>query len=122
MGKRFLTRATYPVSVGPQSTDSNHPSSASYPFFRVKTAQTISRCYRGGHMDSPSSRLVLGGMRAALLVLLAICLAPLTWAQHGSEGTVTVTVVDPSGSVVQGAQLELRDAATNDVRKAETQA
>jgi len=43
------------------------------------------------------------------------------WAQHGSEGTVTVTVLDPSGSVVQGAQLELRDLATNDVRKGETQ-
>jgi len=43
------------------------------------------------------------------------------WAQHGSEGKVSVTVVDPTGGVVQGAQLELRDLATNEVRKGETQ-
>jgi hypothetical protein len=73
-------------------------------------------------MISASSRLVLGGMRASLPMLLALFLASLTWAQHGSEGTVTVTVVDPSGSLVQGAQLELRDLATNDLRKGETQA
>src|SRR5437879_11018319 len=46
---------------------------------------------------------------------------PSVQAQHGSEGTVTVTVLDPSGSVVQGADLELRDVATNSVRKATTQ-
>jgi hypothetical protein len=55
------------------------------------------------------------------MVLLALCVVPSTWAQHGSEGTVTVTVIDSSGSVVQGAQLELRDLATNEVRKGETQ-
>jgi hypothetical protein len=42
-------------------------------------------------------------------------------AQQGSEGRVTVTVLDPSGSIVQGAQLELRDLATNNVQKADTQ-
>ncbi|MFZ1159145.1 MAG: carboxypeptidase-like regulatory domain-containing protein [Candidatus Sulfotelmatobacter sp.] len=68
-----------------------------------------------------SSHRVLGGLTAVLSVLLALCLVPTAWAQHGSEGTVTVTVLDPSGSVVQGAQLELRDLATNDVRKGETQ-
>ena len=47
--------------------------------------------------------------------------APLVQAQHGSEGTVTVTVLDPSGSVVQGADLELVDVATNSGRKASTQ-
>ena len=61
---------------------------------------------------------VLGSFAATLLFALTM---PLGWAQHGSEGTVTVTVLDPSGSVVQGAQLELRDLATNDVRKGETQ-
>ena len=71
-------------------------------------------------MASESSRLMLGGMRASLLILLALCVAPLTWAQHGSEGTVTVTVVDSSGSIVQGAQLELLDVVTNDQRKGET--
>jgi hypothetical protein len=62
----------------------------------------------------------LCGLAIAALVLLTFS-APATWAQHGSEGTVTLTVLDPSGSVVQGAQLELRDLTTNDVRKAETQ-
>src|SRR5438552_3136525 len=52
--------------------------------------------------------------------LLALFLAlPRALAQHGSEGAVTVTVLDPSGSVVPGAQLELRDLATNIVMKAE---
>ena len=72
-------------------------------------------------MLSTTSYRVLGNVRAVLVIMLALCVAPSVWAQHGSEGTVSVTVVDPSGSVVQGAQLELRDTATNDVRKGETQ-
>jgi hypothetical protein len=56
-------------------------------------------------------------------VLAAVLLmgAPAAQAQNGSEGTVTLTVLDSSGSLVQGAQLELRDLTTNDARKAETQ-
>jgi hypothetical protein len=54
------------------------------------------------------------------LLLLAIGV-PSVWAQQGSEGKVTVTVLDQTAGVVQGAQLELQDLATNDVRKAETQ-
>src|SRR5207248_939388 len=46
---------------------------------------------------------------------------PSVQAQHGSEGTVTVTVLDPSSSVVQGADLELRDVSTNNIRRAATQ-
>jgi len=72
-------------------------------------------------MLSIFSRPVLGSMKAGLLILLVLCVVPSTLAQHGSEGTVTVTILDPSSSVVQGAQLELRDLATNDVRKGETQ-
>jgi hypothetical protein len=68
-----------------------------------------------------SSRSVLGGVRTILLIVLALGAVPGSWPQNGSEGTVIVSVVDPSGSVVQGAQLELRDVATNDLRKAETQ-
>src|SRR5262245_14609059 len=41
-------------------------------------------------------------------------------AQHGSQGTITVTVLDQSGAVVHGAKLGLRDSSTNDLRKAET--
>jgi len=58
-----------------------------------------------------------------VIVLAAFFLTgvPAAHAQHGSEGTVTVTVLDPSGSVVEGADLELRDLATNSVVKANTQ-
>jgi hypothetical protein len=71
-------------------------------------------------MTFSSSHKVLGGVRTLLLVLLAICTVPATWAQRGSEGTVAVSVVDPSGEVVQGAQLELRDLTSGDVRTAAT--
>ncbi len=72
-------------------------------------------------MVSRSSSLVLRGVMPALLILLALCLVPFALAQQGSEGTVSVSVLDPIGSVVQGAQLELRDLATNEVQKGETQ-
>jgi len=58
---------------------------------------------------------------AIALAAFVVIGAPCVLAQHGSEGTVTVTVLDPSGSVVQGAQLELRDLSTNDLRKGEPQ-
>jgi len=57
---------------------------------------------------------------ASLGLLLVLSSATL-WAQHGSEGKVTVTVLDPTGSVIQGAQLELQDVSTGEVRKSETQ-
>jgi len=62
----------------------------------------------------------------SLYLSIAASLLTLVWAlpsalaQHGSEGRVAVTVLDPSGSVVRGAQVELRDLATNIVRKGET--
>jgi Carboxypeptidase regulatory-like domain len=64
---------------------------------------------------------ILSGCIAIVATLFLVTAAPAVWAQHGSEGTVTVTVLDPSGSIVPGAQLQLQDLATNDVRKAETQ-
>jgi hypothetical protein len=71
-------------------------------------------------MFPASSRSVLGGVRTILLIALALCAVPGSWAQRGSEGTVTVSVVDPSGGVVQGAQLELRDLTAGDIRAAVT--
>jgi hypothetical protein len=53
-------------------------------------------------------------------VLTLILSVPLAFSQHGSEGTVAVTVLDPSGSVVPGAQVELRDIGTSVIRKGET--
>jgi hypothetical protein len=41
--------------------------------------------------------------------------------QMSSQGTVNVTVFDPTGGVVQGAKLFLRDMATNDSHNGETQ-
>ena len=45
---------------------------------------------------------------------------PVAVAQHGSEGTVAVTVLDPSGSTVAGAEVELVDLATSSTRKGES--
>ncbi len=45
---------------------------------------------------------------------------PLAFAQHGSEGTVAVTVLDPSGSAVAGAEVDLVDLATSSTRKGES--
>jgi len=63
-------------------------------------------------------RSVGAGWVASLLLTLVSVAA---WGQHGSEGKISVTVMDPTSSVVEGAQLELRDLATNEVRKGETQ-
>src|SRR5215471_4760043 len=57
---------------------------------------------------------------ASLGLLLALTSATL-WAQHGSEGKIAVTVVDPTGSVIQGAQLELQDLTTGELQKSQTQ-
>jgi hypothetical protein len=58
---------------------------------------------------------------ATLLFLLAVG-GFSAWAQHGSDGKISVTVVDPTGSVIQGAKLELVDTATHETRRAETEA
>ncbi len=55
------------------------------------------------------------------VIALATVIASPAWAQNGSTGTVTVTVADPSAGVVAGATLELKDTATNEIRKAVTQ-
>src|SRR5215469_11524315 len=57
---------------------------------------------------------------SCLLAVLLIAL-PCAWAQH-TDGTVTVTVLDPSGSIVPGAHLELRNLGTNNAITADTQA
>lgn len=46
---------------------------------------------------------------------------PAALAQHSSEGTVSVTVTDPSGSIIPGAHLELVDTSTSISRAADTQ-
>lgn len=69
-------------------------------------------------MSRRSASSVYLSIAATLLTL--VWALPTAFAQHGSEGTVAVTVLDPSGSVVPSAQLELRDLATNTARTAQT--
>jgi len=57
----------------------------------------------------------------AVFVLFFTVAARSSPAQMGSQGTVSVDVLDPSGSVVQGAKLVLQDRATNGIRNGETQ-
>ncbi|HTP35097.1 MAG TPA: carboxypeptidase-like regulatory domain-containing protein [Candidatus Acidoferrales bacterium] len=56
-----------------------------------------------------------------LVIATALAIVPvLAWGQTGTAGSLTVSVVDPSGAVVPGANLELTDVSTNVVRKAAT--
>ncbi|HUI56318.1 MAG TPA: TonB-dependent receptor [Bryobacteraceae bacterium] len=66
-----------------------------------------------------SARVLLNVAFGIALVLLACGGIP-AWGQTTTFGTVTVNVVDPSGAVVPDAQLEIKDLATNIVRKAAT--
>jgi hypothetical protein len=69
-----------------------------------------------------SQRVVLPFYLTIVATVLTLILhVPLAFSQHGSEGRVTVTVLDPSGSVVPAAHLELRDLSTNDARAADTE-
>ena len=63
------------------------------------------------------SHALFGGF-TILLLLLSVTTAR---AQMTSQGTVTVTVFDQQGSVVQGAKLELTDVATNNLRAGDTE-
>ena len=69
-------------------------------------------------MTPTSSRSVLA--KTVLLVLLVLCTVPSALTQHGSEGTIAVSVVDPSGGIVQGAELQLRDLTSGDIHTAVT--
>ncbi|MGE5361722.1 MAG: hypothetical protein ACM3NQ_22115, partial [Bacteroidales bacterium] len=53
-------------------------------------------------------------------LLLCLCLVSTAGAQQ-TTGTITVSVMDSSASVVPGALLTLTDLATNDARTATTQ-
>src|ERR1043166_1084499 len=73
------------------------------------------------NMSRKSHAFIASSLLSAA-VLFFFLTAPHALAQHGSEGTVTVTVLDPTNSVVPGAELELRDLATSLVMRAETSA
>ncbi len=68
------------------------------------------------------------GVFSGLVRCMSVCSALVFWlsvlpagAQMGQEGTVIVTVLDQSGGAVEGANLELIDVSTNDVRIQTTQ-
>ena len=72
---------------------------------------------RGTQMSFTKSK----GFAAAMLLLAALVLFnPCAIAQSTTTGSVTVTVVDPSGAAVPNAQLEIKDTSTNIVQKAPT--
>ena len=60
------------------------------------------------------------GRRWAALLILTLAGASAS-AQHGTEGRISVMVVDSTGGVVQKADLELVDRGTNEARRGETQ-
>jgi len=57
---------------------------------------------------------------AILTLCLLLAAAPSVPAQDMSTGALNVTVLDPSGAAINGAQLELRDVETNDMHAAAT--
>jgi hypothetical protein len=65
----------------------------------------------------------VGGIAGSIItggLLLLVAASPLAWTQDMSTGAVNVTVLDPSGAAVNGAQIALKDIETNDVHTATT--
>jgi Carboxypeptidase regulatory-like domain len=56
----------------------------------------------------------------ASVFAMVIGLTPLALGQSGNQGTIVVTAQDNSGAVIPGASVELVEARSNSVRKAET--
>jgi hypothetical protein len=64
--------------------------------------------------------LRLAGAVIAFVLLAGTSASSIGSAQDLSTGALNVTVVDPSGAVVNGAQLVLKDLETNDIHNAAT--
>src|SRR5215471_551504 len=71
------------------------------------------------HAKKPSVYLTL--IRTMGLVALALLFSSGAWGQASNTGTVNIRVVDATGALIQDAQLQLTDRATNDQRTATTQ-
>ncbi len=59
-------------------------------------------------------------LQAVMAAAMLLCLVISASAQSGANGTISVTVQDPSGAAIPEALMELRDLGTNEVRKAVT--
>jgi len=70
-------------------------------------------------MSLSLSRHLLGKAVVCISILLGLCVLPL-WGQMGSQGSISVTVLDQTGGTVPDATLTLQDLSTNDVRTAVT--
>jgi Carboxypeptidase regulatory-like domain len=83
--------------------------------------QNLSRNFKSEKEPSLSrfSRRVVSAI-VACGFLLAVAGAPRAHAQDLSTGSLNVTVLDPSGAAVNGAQLVLKDLGTNDTHEART--
>jgi hypothetical protein len=60
----------------------------------------------------------------AILICGLVCLGSgvIAWGQTSNTGSITVTINDQAGASVPGAELQLKDLGTNDIRRAQTQA
>lgn len=65
------------------------------------------------------ARALIESLLASLLCFLVI-LVPMAYGQQ-TQGSMTITVLDPTESLISGAELKLIDQSTNDVRNAITQ-
>ncbi len=71
-------------------------------------------------MSRSFTRSLFAGVLLCALTLLVLNVSPAR-GQATSQGTITVTVLDPDGRAVPGADLTLVALATNDTRTATTQ-
>jgi hypothetical protein len=67
-----------------------------------------------------TSRKLFLYSHTVLAMALAWVVVPGVWAQ-AVQGSVSVTVTDPTGSVIPGAKLELKDNGTNDLHTGTSQ-
>jgi hypothetical protein len=67
------------------------------------------------------NRILNVPMIVALVAAIALLITPVSLlAQAGNQGTVAITVQDPSGAVVPGAKLDLVEVQSNSARSAAT--
>jgi hypothetical protein len=74
---------------------------------------------QGGNMSRSFSLGFCLSVLACFLAVVALGVQP-AWGQAGSQGSINVTVMDPSGRLVPGTTLTLQDLSTNDMRTAVT--
>ena len=59
--------------------------------------------------------------RSSAILSIALCCTTNLLAQAGTQGTIAITVTDPTNAGVPGAVLELTSVSTNAVRHSKTE-